>query len=754
MISKCSENWHSDKQRTKCENAPSGFSYPVEDVIPVVEAKGKTYRNKHCALCNGVENYTAWYFEVFTYIIPPDKFDLDSKLKFIVDNGGTIMYLEPKRGQPWRTCFGRNFIDKCNLTNHTSYKACVEGPVEVVYNSLVDLFFKNSACASCNGFHDINSYDFRARCPYETLTEGFSIVFDLKNASIISTITSYCPRGTVYDTTLKFCREGGYFISPSSKLTDEFLILLWFKQSRRRTVINLKLENDLKSTLTTQFWLRGYQISKMAFHHQDNRNDLFVATFRLTLTPFQSLIMANQQNSNFNVTHEDTAFLKLLNFTRNFTLFWKENSFSVVKVTSKLLSCYGEKKLQSDEYQIGEGNGSLIVNKTGKEFSLKDYIMVRDEDENITLCRKLVLPDCREGAYMPSSPDEYFIFPNLTVYHNATESVFNFGEYLISENKWTSNISNTTRNSTFPSNSTISFCSSFDTMYIPNTTSYALQILTSVGFSMSIISLLLLLITHGLFQELRTVSGMNLMNLNLSMLLSHLVWLIGTNHFRGTTACKVFAMLEHYLFQVSFLAMSVISHHSYYVFLQPSIGRVANIYCRRFIKYSVYVWLTPAIFVAICVTLDRTGAFLVDYGTNCWLGTVSAKLYLFLLPLAILLLYNIFIFIRTAVSLSRHDKDRQALQRKEGKQNLLICTKLATLVSFPWLFVFIGLLFPDVEVFDYLFVIFVCLQGLYIGIVFLFNKKTLKLYKDRWNVIGSRRNTSYTSAPSFEMPTK
>jgi hypothetical protein len=430
----------------------------------------------------------------------------------------------------------------------------------------------------------------------------------------------------------------------------------------------------------------------------------------------------------------------------------------VIKLTSKRLSCYDEKKLQSHEYKIDKENGTLVVNKTEKIFSLEDYTLIKEEGGNITLCRKLLLSDCNEGAFVPLSPDEYVVFPNLTVYHNATESVFNFGEYLISENKGTSNTSNTIQNSILSSNSTISVCLPFkDTFiktekYSTNTTSYALWILTLIGFSVSIICLILLLITYGLFQELRAVSGMNLMNLSLSLLLSHLIFLIGMRHFKGTKTCKVLTIFEHYLFQVSFVAMSVISYHSCYVFSQPFAGRVANKSWRRFIKYSAFVWLAPAIFVAICVTLDKTEIFLVDYATDCWLGTVNAKLYLFLLPLAILLLFNIVTFIHTALSLYRHEKERpQSLQHQERKQNLLIYAKLATLVGFPWLIAFIVVLFPNVEAFQYLFVIFVCLQGLYIGMAFLFNKKTLKLYKDRWN-IGSRGNaSSYTPAQTFEM---
>jgi hypothetical protein len=736
----------------------------MDDFIPVVGEKNETYRNKHCAVCNGVENYTSWDFEVFTHMLPPDEFDLDSKMKFIEDNWGRIESVGPARGQPWRFCFGRNFKDNCSSTNHSLYKSCVEGPVEVV-GIYSGSYFKNRACAKCNGYHNIGSYAIKDSCPRSGPgggpgPPGFYIVFNLRKSSEISTVTRICPTDTVYDTTLKFCRKG-YIISSSGKLTNQFLILLWIKRvSQRWIAIDSSVENNFKSALLCRFSLHDKQISQITFHAQNYKlppHDLVVATFRLTLTPFQSLLMANQHKSIINVTNQNTAFLELLNFTGNFTLSWEENVLSVIKLTSKRLSCYDEKKLQSHEYKIDKENGTLVVNKTEKIFSLEHYTLIKEEGGNVTLCRKLLLSDCNEGAFVPLSPDEYVVFPNLTVYHNATESVFNFGEYLMSENKGTTN-SNIIQNSLLSSNSTISVCLPFKETftktekYSTNTTSYALRILTLIGFSVSIICLILLLITYGLFQELRAVSGMNLMNLSLSMLLSHLIWLIGTSYFTGTKTCTVLAIFEHYLFQVSFVAMSVISYHSCYVFSQPFAGRFANKSWWRFIKYSAFLWLAPAIFVAICVTLDKTETFLVDYGTNCWLGTVNAKLYLFLLPLAMLLLFNIVTFIRTALSLYRHGKERpQTLQRQERNQNLLICAKLATLVGFPWLIAFIGVLFPNVEAFEYLSVIFVCLQGLYIGMAFLFNKKTLKLYKDRWN-IGSRGNaSSYNRAATFEM---
>ena len=623
------------------------------------------------------------------------------------------------------------------MTNDTSYKACVNGPVAIVNSG--KLHFKNTACGKCNGHPGLNHVAFGRACS-TPMSETFSLVFNLKNTgrkvTTCTVVSKRCPRGTVYDTNLKFCRRG-YVVSPSGKLINEFLILLWLKQPEIRLIIQ---GSYLKLALISRFFLQPSQISTVTMHWQYSSFSYVVATFRFTLTPFQSLLMANQHRANLNFTSKQSAFLQLLNFSGNFTIVGENYSFSVVNVISKQLSCYGKKTFGLHEYEIMNKANKLVVNETGEVLSLNEYTL-REQEGNITFCLKLVLSDCLEGAYVPLNATEYIVFSNLSVYHNATKTVFKFGDYLISEhsNKEDSNDSSTTENSSLSKSSSISTCLPFkDTFNITKTSmassNRALQILTIIGFSISIICLVLLLITYGLFQELRTVPGKNLMNLSFPLLLSQLMWLIGTAFVKGGTACKVFAILEHYLLLVSFVAMSVMSYHTCHVFSKPFVRRIANTFSRRFMTYSAFVWITPAMFVAICITLDETEVFVVDYGTNCWLGTANAKLYLFLLPLALLLLCNIYAFIKTAVSLSRHGKERKTLHQKKGKQNLLICTKLATLVGFPWLFAFFGVLFPDVEAFEYLFVVFVCLQGLNIGMAFLFNKKTWKLYRDRFNI--------------------
>ncbi|XP_028405818.1 adhesion G-protein coupled receptor G2-like [Dendronephthya gigantea] len=330
------------------------------------------------------------------------------------------------------------------------------------------------------------------------------------------------------------------------------------------------------------------------------------------------------------------------------------------------------------------------------------------------------------------------MYKNLSIFHHGTNRTYNFGEYHINEERPSHPTSfQEFQNTSFPKNSRISVCLPFrrtfnttEKVSIKSETNFALRVLTVVGLSISGLFLIILLVTYGIFEDLRTLPGLNLMSLSISMLSSHLIWLIGTAHFKGTTVCEVLTVIEHYLFLVTFMSMSIISYHSCVVFSQI-FSRISGNRLKQFAKYSTIVWITPGVFVAVCVTLDRTETAFDIYGNTCWLSTDKAVLYLFLLPAAVLLVGNIYTFIKTALAISRFDKDTRIL-RKDRKKNLAVCAKLATLVGFPWIFAFFGVIFPKVEVFEYLFVIFTSLQGTYIGMAFVCNKKTLQLYRKWW----------------------
>ena len=760
MIANCSRNWPLDETRTRCENAPKKISFPVEDYLPVVGKNGFTYRNKHCAECNKETRFQTWKVFVTTPVMPPKEYNLDAKLWFVLANWEYIDYIGPRRDIPRRFCSQETYVDSCFNTSHSAYQECLNGPVEPVTGRPRG-YFKNKACALCNGETTTVPWQTPSvSCRQHKPIPGvrFSRVYD-KAYLVIYTrsesiyvnqeMTKNCSEGLVYDDTSKYCREG-VVTKRDDVLLDVFMIMLLLESGAIEIPLQLQnITKHLRLSLVKKFALKPNQLTEFQFYGQ-----YLVATFHLTLTPYQEFILDNQNNTSIlNISNESQKFLGLLKFTTNFTMQSGGYRFPVRKLVSKQLACFEGRKLQSHEYEHDNISGNVIENATGKVFSKNEYKILGKIGENITTCRRLVLAGCHNGAFVTLYKYEYIVYKNLTILHYQTNRTFNFGEYQIIAGGG----SNGHGLDIFPRNLEIAICLPFRQTFkitekikvaTKSDTGYPLRILTLICFSISIMFLFILLLAYWMFNELRTLPGLNLMSLAVSMLLSQLIWLVGTAQFMNTKTCEVLGIIEHYLFLVTFMAMSVISFHSCIVFSRPfnTIANNARPVLPKFTKYSSMAWISPAIFIAVCVTLDQTEATFDIYGTTCWLSTGKAVLYLFILPAAVIMLFNIVTFIKTALALCNRS-DSQLLH-KNRKQNLIACTKLATLVGFPWLFAFFGVIFPDTEAFEYLFVVFACLQGFYMGVAFVCNKKTLQLYKNWWNTTHSQ---SSPRDETFEM---
>ena len=768
MIANCSRNWALDKTRTKCENTSEKFSFPVEDFLPVVSTNGFTYRNKHCAECNGETRYQTWLIVAKGPLTPPEQYNLDDKLRFLLANEGEIKNIAPATEMPRRYCAGARYKDDCANMSYPAYEECINGPVQTTTVS-GRRYFKNSACALCNGEtpHFEEGERSMKICSVQGVPVGLSIIFQKPSSesTVTRVVKKQCLSGLVYDDTFGFCREG-VITNIDDTLSYVFLLTLWFEPGaieippvlafnfdtgRILPIGNAnQLSNHLKLSLVKRFALRPSQLTTFQFHRQNLRiaTTSLVATFHLKLTPYQEFVLNNENTSSLKTSTGSHKFLELLKFKTKFTMESGGYRFPVIKLVSKQLACFEGTTLQSHEYEIGKISGNLIEKTSGRVFSKNEYVILGKIGENITICRRLVLSECHNGAFVTLSEHEYYAHKNLTIFHYQTKRTFNFGEYQIIEGG-SSNETNLDifQNASFPRKSAIAICLPYRKTYnttkkikvvVKSYTGNAIRVLTLVCFTVSLLFLSILLVTYGIFEELRTLPGINLMSLAVSMLLSQLVWLIGTTKFMNTKTCEVLGMIEHYLFLVAFMAMSVISYHSCIVFSRPFSTSHDNAMpaWTKFAKYSSIAWISPAIFIAVCVTLDQTDATFSIYGTTCWLSTEKAVLYLFILPAAVIMLFNIVAFIKTALALCHNNVPEILHRNRDRKQNLIACIKLATLVAFPWLFGFLGVIFPDTEAFQYLFVVFACLQGFYMGVAFVCNKKTFLLYKNWW----TRRN--------------
>ena len=103
----------------------------------------------------------------------------------------------------------------------------------------------------------------------------------------------------------------------------------------------------------------------------------------------------------------------------------------------------------------------------------------------------------------------------------------------------------------------------------PEDSSLTLRIITYVGFSLSIISLLILLVTSFLFAELRTYPGKAVMHLSCAMIAMQSVYFASDPDVVSSAVCAVMGALLHYFILAVFLWMSVIAHSTQKTFSNP-----------------------------------------------------------------------------------------------------------------------------------------------------------------------------------------
>ena len=182
------------------------------------------------------------------------------------------------------------------------------------------------------------------------------------------------------------------------------------------------------------------------------------------------------------------------------------------------------------------------------------------------------------------------------------------------------------------------------------------------------------------------------------------------------------AVMEHYFLIASFVSMSVIAFHT----CKMSESHERN--------------LLPGLFVGSCVVLDDQDVVKIGYREFqiCWLTEENAYIYFVIIPIAVLLSFNVIAFVTAAIYLRKHGQNKAAKQASGNRRSkFLIYVKLSTLMGFSWLF---GLLAPVVKstpVFRYLFVIFTSLQEVLVAMAFVLNSKTFGLYK-QWYRSSSR----------------
>ncbi|XP_060064257.1 uncharacterized protein LOC132544650 [Ylistrum balloti] len=277
----------------------------------------------------------------------------------------------------------------------------------------------------------------------------------------------------------------------------------------------------------------------------------------------------------------------------------------------------------------------------------------------------------------------------------------------------------------------------------------ALGIFSLICTVISLVCLVLTFITYCLFPVMRSIPGINNMNLVFIMFCAQLLFQVGFDRIARSTLCAAIGIFIHFFWLSTFTCMNVCSFHMYTVFAGDLVsGRITERWKRRIFMYMLYSHGLPcAVIILNIIVLSSTsedGG--IGYGyTSCFISNNVSFYITFLAPVLLICISNIYFFTRTALKIKETPKVDSTLEKRN---DFIIYVKLFSLTGITWILLVVDTLFT-VSVFSFLVVFFTVCQGLFVFISFVANKRVLKRYanfccgktKD-----GSRGNASSNTA--------
>ena len=200
---------------------------------------------------------------------------------------------------------------------------------------------------------------------------------------------------------------------------------------------------------------------------------------------------------------------------------------------------------------ITDADSAIYINSTKDQIPKIDYWSNQTESKNgsvvpigdVHVCRKSLRLSC-SGVLIQLKEEEYVILGNGSLYRNDSKALYGIYDFMMTDGMATICIIPSSANSN---------------------TYTAILVLTYIGIGLSIVCLTLVLLTYSIFKELRTLPGVNLMNLSISLLFAHSLFMTA-----GTTQlhqiCSSIAVLTHYFYLVYFTWISIIAFDTYYTF--------------------------------------------------------------------------------------------------------------------------------------------------------------------------------------------
>ncbi|XP_072175597.1 adhesion G protein-coupled receptor E2-like [Diadema setosum] len=279
--------------------------------------------------------------------------------------------------------------------------------------------------------------------------------------------------------------------------------------------------------------------------------------------------------------------------------------------------------------------------------------------------------------------------------------------------------------------------------------------LSYICVPISMLALMVTFITYCTFPVLRKLMSSKLvMALCFTLFFAQLLLLTGGMAVPSPEACALVAILSHFLWLSVFFISTTLA-----IDLAKTFGNQDTIYLSTNSAKALCCYFGGALglsaaVVLTCVVLTYAKGYDLHMqyggGSSCWIGSGTMNLFAFGVPVAIALLLNGFLFIRTVRGLMENEKISGRLREKShsagNRKQLRIYVRISTLMGFTWILGYIAA-FAGVSVLWYIFIILNSLQGTYIFLAFVVNRRVYWLWRESFERRRAAASTTFERMP-------
>ena len=271
-----------------------------------------------------------------------------------------------------------------------------------------------------------------------------------------------------------------------------------------------------------------------------------------------------------------------------------------------------------------------------------------------------------------------------------------------------------------------------------------------VSLSCTVVSVIFLSISlfiYSLFPGLRTIPGKLMMVLMTSLLLVLIFQQVSSVVVEMDVGCTVIGVFLHYFWLVVFTSMHASNFRMFKDFTSSKTRMHSPSVCcdKTTMLNTLYILLLPFIIVVshIAISAILSEGMIFGYGgRKCFIMERTSIFVTFISPVVLICISNIYFFVCTVLSIH----NTPIPQGQENQRNELgVYMRLSSITGFSWLLQVIDSFLP-LSAFSFVASSINSLQGIFIFIAFVLNKRNMNMLKSKF---GSKGKNPQTRPESF-----